>query len=99
VNGGVVLGKLIKLLVVVALLVHGRAAIAQTNDTGGVPSARAMNQANAPAEQPAASAPTEGRTHTRKHSASCKQLGSKKGLKGSHLRAFLKTCEAKRLAE
>ena len=92
------LGKSIKLLVVVALLVHGSAAMAQTNDTGGVPSARAMNQANAPAEQPA-SAPTEGRTHTRKHSASCKQLGSRKGLKGSHLKVFLKTCEAKRLAE
>ena len=60
------LGKLIKLLVVVALLVHGRAAMA--------------HQANAPAEQPAASAQPEGPTHTRKHSASCKQLGSKKRL-------------------
>lgn len=92
------LGKIIKLLVVVALLVHGRAAMAQTNDTGGVPPARGMNEISAPPAQPAAS-DTGGRTHTRKHSASCKQLGSRKGLKGSHLKAFLKSCEAKRLAE
>jgi hypothetical protein len=93
-------GKVIELLVVAALLAHGRAAMAQTNDTGGVPATHSvMTPSNASAAQPDAAAPTEGSTHARKHSASCKQLGSRKGLKGSHLKAFVNSCEAKRLAE